>query len=59
MTPLIPENVCGWLSDWTLVTIMDDLLPPRDPNDDDDEEDAEVENEDEEDEPAVIREPDE
>ncbi len=58
----IPENVSGWLAGWTLVTTMDEMLPPRNPNDDDDdqdEEDVEDEDEDEEEEPAVIREPDE
>ena len=43
-----------------LITLVGDLLPPRDPDDDDDDED-EVEDDDAEDdeEPAVIREPDE
>ena len=36
-----------WVVDWSLVTIMGNTMPPRDPNDDD-----------EHDEPAVIREPD-
>jgi hypothetical protein len=63
MTPHIPKNVS--VVDWSLVTIMGDMLPPRDPNDDDeDEEDEEDEDKDEdkdkdkEEEPAVIREPD-
>ena len=55
----IPENVSGWLAGWTLVTTMDEMLPPRNPNDDDDEDEEDVEDEDEEEEPAVIREPDE
>ena len=59
----IPENVSGWLAGWTLVTTMDEMLPPRNPNDDDDddqdEEGVEDEDEDAEEEPAVIREPDE
>jgi hypothetical protein len=59
MTPRIPENASAWLADWSLVTIMDDMLPPRDPNDDDDEDEEDGEDEDEEEEPAVIREPDE
>jgi hypothetical protein len=29
MTPHIPENF--WLVDWSLATIMDNALPPRDP----------------------------
>jgi len=53
MTPSIPENF--WLVDWSLVTIIDSTMPPRDPNDED-EEDEEDENR--HDEPAVIREPD-
>jgi hypothetical protein len=57
MTVRIPENILTWSVDWSLVTIMGDMLPPRDPNDDDDED--EEEDEDEEAEPAVIREPEE
>ena len=38
MTPPI-EKVSAWLVDWSLVTIIDNMLPPRDPNDDDDEDD--------------------
>jgi hypothetical protein len=59
MTPRIPENVPSWLVDFGLVTIMGDMLPPRDPNDDDDEDEEDEEDEDQEEEPAVIREPDE
>ena len=57
MTLRIPEN---WFADWRL-TIIDDTMPPRDPNDDDDDDDDDEEDEDEEDEddePAVVREPD-
>jgi hypothetical protein len=46
MTIRIPENVF----------IVDDTMPPRDPNDDEEEEDDE-ENEEKHNEPAVIREP--
>ena len=53
-----------WVVDWSLVTIMGNTMPPRDPNDDDDDEgqdeeheDEDEEDEDEHDEPAVIREP--
>jgi len=57
MTHRIPENVSIWL-DWSVVTIMGNTMPPRDPNDDDD--DAEDEDEDDDDlDPAVVREPDE
>jgi hypothetical protein len=62
MTPCIQENASGWLADWSLVTMMDEMLPPRDPNDDDDEKEEDEEDEEEEEEeeePAVIREPDE
>jgi hypothetical protein len=54
-----------WVVDGSLVTIMGNTMPPRDPNDDDDDEgqgeeheDEDEEDEDEHDEPAVIREPD-
>jgi hypothetical protein len=39
MTPRIPENFSTWLVDWSLVTIMGNTMPPRDPNDDDEAED--------------------
>jgi hypothetical protein len=58
MTQLLNEN---WLVDWSLVTIMSNTMPPRDPkdDDDDDEDDDDDDEEDRDDEPAVIREPDE
>ena len=60
MTARIPENVSTWLVDWSIVTIMGNTMPPRDPDDDDD--DAEDEDGDAEPgedlEPAVVREPD-
>ena len=72
MTPPI-ENVSTWLVDWSLVIIIDNTLPPRDPNDDDNEDDEDDEDDerhnerhdeddeddegDEDDGPAVIREP--
>jgi hypothetical protein len=49
MTPRFPENVSTGLS------LHDNAMPPRDPND----EDEQDENEEEDREPAVIREPDE
>jgi hypothetical protein len=56
MTP--PESIFAWLVDSSLVTIIGDVLPPRDPNDDDEEEEQEdKEGEDEEEEPPLIREP--
>ena len=56
MTPSIPEAFC--LVDWSLVTIMGNTMPPRDPNDDDEEDEEDEEDENRHDEPAVIREPD-
>jgi len=61
MTPTMFETVSPWLVDGSVVTIMGDTVPPRDPEDDEDD-DLEGEDEDEDerqDEPAVIREPDE
>ena len=59
MTQRIPENFST--VDWSLVTIMGNTMPPRDPNDDDDEEDDEDSDtgSDDEREPAVVREPEE
>jgi hypothetical protein len=60
MTHRILENVSVWLVDWSVVTVMGNTMPPRDPNDDDD--DAEDEDDAEPDDdldPAVVREPDE
>jgi hypothetical protein len=62
MTARIPDNVSTWLVEWSIVTIMGNMMPPRDPNDDDDDdaedEDADAEPDDDL-EPAVVREPDE
>ena len=45
--------------DLSLVTIMGDTMPPRDPNDDDDDVgDEDEDDENQSDEPAVVREPD-
>ena len=59
MTPRIPENISTWLVDRSLVTIMGNMMPPRDPNEDDDEDEENEEDEDRYEEPAVVREPDE
>ena len=60
MTARIPENVSAWLVDWSIVTIMSNTMPPRDPDDDDDAEDEDGDAEPDEDlEPAVVKEPDE
>ena len=58
MTARIPENVSTWLFDWSILTIMGNTMPPRDPKDDDDEDEDDAEPDDELD-PAVVREPDE
>ena len=58
MTQRIPENFSA--AEWRLVTIMDNTMPPRDPNDDDDDEDEDNDTEpDDERQPPVVREPDE
>jgi hypothetical protein len=59
MTPHIRENIFTWLVDWSLVTIMGNTPPPRDPNDDDDEDDGEEDEEDkgQDEELPVVREP--
>ena len=59
MTARFPENVSTWLVDWSILTIMGDTMPPRDPKDDDDEEDEDDAEPDDELDPAVVREPDE
>jgi len=45
------------LAEWRLAGIVDDTVPPRDPNDDDDEEDEDEEDEERNDQPPVVREP--
>jgi hypothetical protein len=46
------------LADWRLAGIVDDTVPPRNPNGDDDEEEEDEDDEDEiDDQPPVIREP--
>ena len=60
----MPENILI-LADWRLAAIVDDTMPPRDPNNDDDDEKDEEDEEDEEDEqdeergdqPPIVREP--
>jgi hypothetical protein len=53
----MPENILI-LADWRLAGLVDDTMPPRDPNGDDEDEEEDEEEEDEErnDQPAV-REP--
>jgi hypothetical protein len=58
MIQRIPETFS--MLHWTLAFIMDNIPPPRDPNEDDDDQDEDSDTEpDDEREPAVIREPDE
>jgi hypothetical protein len=59
MTHRIPENVSIWLVDWSVVTIIGNTMPPRDPNDDDDDAEDEDDEPDDDLDPAVVREPDE
>jgi len=48
------------LIDWSLLAIMSNTMPPRDPDEDgDDEEEEDEDEEDGADEPPVVREPDE
>jgi hypothetical protein len=57
MTPRIPEEFSTGLIEWSPFVIMDNTMPPRDP--DEDEADEDDEEEDGADEPPVVREPDE
>jgi len=54
-----PENVSTLLVDWSIVTIMGNTMPPRDPNDDDDDDEDNDTEPDDERQPPVVREPDE
>jgi hypothetical protein len=53
MTLFMPESACSVLS------LIHDTMPPREPNDDDDEDEEEDDDEDDDREAALIREPDE
>jgi hypothetical protein len=57
MTPHIREEFSTRLIDWGPFMIMDNTIPPRDPDEEDEGEDEEKE--DRADEPPVVREPDE
>ena len=64
MTPHIREEFSTRLIDWSPLVIMDNTMPPRDPDEDEvdedeDDDDDEEEQEDHADEPSVVREPDE
>ena len=56
MTRHIPEEFSTRLIDWSSFVIMDNTMPPRDPDEGEEDED---EDEEEADEPPVVREPDE
>ncbi|WP_028349924.1 hypothetical protein [Bradyrhizobium murdochi] len=62
MTPHIPEERSTRLIDWNPFVIVDNTMPPRDPDEDGEDEEEEEEDEDEEegaDEAPIVREPDE
>jgi len=60
MTLHIREDSHGWWVDASLITLMGNAVPPRDPNDDDEEDDDEDDEDGQDDlEPPVVREPDE
>ena len=52
----MPENILI-LTDWRLASLIDDTMPPRNPNGDDDEEEEDEEEEEKNDQPPVVREP--
>jgi hypothetical protein len=53
----MPEKILI-LADWRLAGLVDDTVPPRDPNgDDDEEEEDEKKDEKKNDQPPVVREP--
>jgi hypothetical protein len=58
MTLHIPEDFVACLVNLSIVSVILNTPPPRDPNDDDDEDEENEEDEDRDNEPAVIREPD-
>ena len=55
MTLHIAEDFAAFLINGSIVSVILNTMPPRDPNDDDDDED---EDEDRDNEPPVVREPD-
>lgn len=59
MTPHLLEEFTG-LIDWRRFVIVENTMPPRDPDEDEDaEEDEDDDDEQRDDEPPVVREPDE
>ncbi len=59
MTARIPKNFSAWFADRTVLAVVGNTMPPRDPNDDDDDDEEEDGDTEPDEEPAVIREPDE
>ena len=58
MTLHISEDFAACLVNWSIVSVILNTMPPRDPNDDDGEDEEDEEDEHRDDEPAVVREPD-
>lgn len=59
MTLYTSEDFAACLVNWSIVSVILNTMPPRDPNDDDEDEDEEdEEDEDRDNEPPVVREPD-
>ena len=58
MTPHIPDELSTRI-DWSPFAIMNNAIPPRDPDEEDEEEEDEDDEEDRAEEPPVVREPDE
>ena len=58
MTPHIPEELSTRI-DRSPFAIMNNAIPPRDPDEEDEEEEDEDDEEDRAEEPPVVREPDE
>ena len=58
MTLHFSEDFAACLVNWSIVSVILNTMPPRDPNDDDDEAEEDEEDEHRDNEPAVVREPD-
>jgi hypothetical protein len=59
MTPHIHQEFSTRLIDWSPFMIMDNSMPPRDPDEDEEDEEKDKDEEDRDDERPVVREPDE
>ena len=58
MTLHTSEDFAACLVNWSIVSVILNTMPPRNPNDDDDEDEEDEEDEHQDNEPAVVREPD-